>query len=209
MFRTHRTVLGTLVVAALAVLAVPALAQIAPYSESAPTKKDPLRFSAFAVQMQSGTAGVIEITIERWTTDAERNPIVALVQKTTDREADQRKLLKALQDIKVRAGFLSTPNSIGWDIKYAYESKLPDGSRQIVIATDKPVSFGMAASGQMYDAAFSLIEIQFPKGSSKGVGKALAQAGISTKNGRLELETYVNEPARLTEVTEEKPKVKK
>ena len=152
---------------------------------------------------------VIGIAIERWTTDAERNALVALVQTTTDKEADQRKLLKALQDIKVRAGFLNTPNSMGWDIKYAYESTLPDGSRQIVIVTDKPVSFAMAASGRAYDAAFSLIEIQFPKGSNKGVGKALARAGLSTKNGRLQIESYVNEPARLTEVTEAKPKTKK
>ena len=208
MFRTHRTVLGTLVVAALAALAAPALAQ-APFSESTPTKKEPLRFSAFAVQMQNGLAGVIEVAIERWTTDEERSAIVGLVKQTTDKEADQRKLVKALQDIKVRAGFMSTPNSIGWDIKYAYESKLPDGSRQIVIATDKPVSFGMAASGQAYDAAFSLIEFRFAPGAAKGEGKMLARTGIAVKNGKLELETYVNEPTRLTEVTEKNPKVKK
>ncbi len=159
--------------------------------------------------MQGGPPVVIEIAIERWTTDAERNALVALVQKTTDSTVDQRNLVKALQDVKVRAGFMNTPNSMGWDIKYAYESTAQDGGRQIVIATDKPVSFGMAASGQAYDAAFSLIEIQFPKGSSKGVGKALAQAGLSTKNGKLEIATYVNEPARLTEVTEKNPKVKK
>jgi hypothetical protein len=208
MFRTQRTVVGALVVAALAGLAVPALAQ-APYSEATPSRQSPLRFTAFAVQMQGGPPVVIQITIERWTTSEERNALVALVQKTTDSVADQRKLLKALQDIKVRAGFLNTPNSIGWDIKYAYEATLPDGSRQVVIVTDKPVSFGMAASGQAYDAAFSLIEIQFPKGSRKGVGKALAQAGLSTKNGRFEIASYVNEPARLTEVTEDNPKVKK
>ena len=131
------------------------------------------------------------------------------MQKTTDSEADQRKLLKALQDIKVRAGFIRTPNSLGWDIKYAHEAALPDGSRQVVVATDKPVSFGMAASGQAYDAAFALIEIHFPKGSSKGEGKMLGQTGISFKDGKLQLEAYVNEPTRLTEVTEKNPKVKK
>lgn len=200
------TMVGAIVLVAASAAPLVAGQQL---SEAVPTKKDPLRFTAFAVQMQGGPPVVIAITIERWTTDAERNALVALVQTTTDKEADQRKLLKALQDIKVRAGFLNTPNSMGWDIKYAYESTLPDGSRQIVIVTDKPVSFAMAASGRAYDAAFSLIEIQFPKGSSKGVGKALAQAGLSTKNGRLQIESYVNEPARLTEVTEEKPKVKK
>jgi hypothetical protein len=181
-----RTTLG--VIALVAAIAAPLVAG-QQFSEAVPTKKDPLRFTAFAVQMQGGPPVVIAMTIERWTTDAERNALVALVQTTTEEEADQRKLLKALQDIKVRAGFLNTPNSIGWDIKYAYESKLPDGGRQIVIVTDKQVSFAMAVSRRTYNAAFSLIEIQFPTGSSKGVGKALAQAGLSTKNGRLPIES--------------------
>jgi hypothetical protein len=37
----------------------------------APTKKDPLRLSAFNVSMPTGMAGVTEIAIERWTTAAE------------------------------------------------------------------------------------------------------------------------------------------
>jgi hypothetical protein len=32
---------------------------------------------------------------------------------------------------------------------------------------------------------------------------------VQTHNGKLELESYVNEPARLTAVTEKDPKVKK
>jgi hypothetical protein len=79
----------------------------------------------------------------------------------------------------------------------------------VVIATDKPVSFGMASSGYAYDAAFSLIEFRFPKDSQKGVGKMLGRAGISTKEGKLQLEAYVNQPTQLTEVTEKNPKVKK
>ena len=208
MFRGNRTVLSVLVVAALAAFAVPALAQ-APYSEATPTKKEPLRFSAFAVQMQGGMAGSVEVTIERWSTDAERNALIAQVQKTSDKEADQRKLVTALQGIKERVGFLNLPNTMGWDVKYAYEATLPDGSRQLVIVTDKPVSFGMAASGNADEAPFTLIEMQFPKGSNKGEGKLLGATSISTKNGRLELETYTQQPTRLTQITEKNPKVKK
>ena len=203
-----RAALRSLAAVAMATVALPALAQ-APFSEATPTKKEPLRFSAFAVQMQAGMSGVVDITIEQWSSETERSALVAQVQKTTDSEADQKKLLKALGDIKVRAGFISTQGSLGWDIKYAHEAALPDGSRQVVVATDKPVSFGMAASGQAYDAAFSLIEIRFPKGSNKGEGKMLGQTGIAFKDGKLQLEAYVNEPTRLTEVTEKNPKVKK
>jgi hypothetical protein len=208
MFRSNRAVLSVLVVAALAAFAVPTLAQ-APYSEATPTKKEPLRFTAFAVQMQGGRAGVVEVTIERWSTEEERNALIAQVQKTSDKDADQRKLVTALQKIKERCGYLNLPNTMGWDIKYAHEAGLPDGKRQIVIVTDKPVSFGMARSGNADEAPFTLIEMQFPKGSNKGEGKLLASTSISTKDGRLQLETYYNQPTRLTEITEKNPKVKK
>ena len=51
--------------------------------------------------------------------------------------------------------------------------------------------------------------MQFPKGSNKGEGKLLGATSISTKNGRLELETYTQQPTRLTQITEKNPKVKK
>ena len=111
-----------------------------------PTKKNPLRFTAFNVSMQTGTSGVTEINIERWTTDAERKKLLGLVETAKWGEGGQRKLLDALQHIKPRVGFMRTPNSIGWDLRYAIETKMPDGTRQLVIATDKPVSFGAAAS---------------------------------------------------------------
>ena len=208
MRKTHFSFLGA--VALAAALATPLLAQKAPYSEATPTEKEPLRFSAFAVRMQGGMAGAVEIAIERWSTEAERQLLVGMVQTTTDKPSDQEKLLKALQDITPRVGFIRTPNSMGWDLKYAWEAKLPDGKRQIVIATDKPVSFlAVAAGTRTLDYMVSLIEMQFPDGQSKGEGKLLGQTSISVKNGRLELELFGVEPTRLTQITEKNPKVKK
>jgi hypothetical protein len=206
MRRTQSVTLATVVTIGLA--AGTLLAQKMPFTEATPTKDAPLRFSAFAVNMQGGMAGDIEVAIERWTTEEERQALLNLVGQTTDRNQD--KLVKALQDIKPRVGFIRTPNSMGWDLKYAWESKLPDGKRQIVIATDKPVSFLAAASGsRRMDYMFSLIEMQFPDGESKGEGKLLGQTSISVKNGRLELEIYGQEPTRLTQITEKNPKLKK
>jgi hypothetical protein len=208
MRKTHFSFLGA--VALAAALATPLVAQKSPFTEHVPTEKDPLRFSAFAVQMEAGMSGVVDIAIERWTTDAERQALLALVNATTDKPQDQDKLLKALQDVKPRVGFIRTPNSMGWDLKYAYESQLPDGSRQIVIATDKPVSFLAAASqARTMDYAFSLIEMRFPAGSNKGEGKLLGQSSIAVKNGKLEVELYGQQPTRLTTITEQKDKAKK
>lgn len=210
MVKHYRTLLGVVATAAALAIMTTVSAQQPPYTEKTPTAKDPLRFSAFAVNMQGGMAGAVEIAIERWTTDDERQALIPLVQASTDRMGGQDKLLKALQDIKTRAGFIRTPNSMGWDLKYAYETKQPDGSRQIVIVTDKPISFLAAATqARTTDYPFSLVEMRFPAGSNKGEGKLLAQTAVSTKDGKLQLEMYGQEATRLTTITEQKEKDKK
>ena len=59
--------------AAALIVAAPLAGAAAPATAGspteAPTKKDPLRFSAFNVSMPTGMAGETEIAIERWTTD--------------------------------------------------------------------------------------------------------------------------------------------
>jgi hypothetical protein len=196
--------------AAALIVAAPLSAQQPPATAGspteAPTKKDPLRFSAFNVSMPTGMSGVTEIAIERWTTTAERTKLLGLVETAKYGEGGQRKLLDALQKVKPRVGFIRTPNSIGWDLRYAVETTLPDGTRQIVIGTDKPVSFGAAASdSRAMDYPFTLIEMRM-KPNEKGEGKMLAATSITTKNGRMELENYGQEPVRLTEITETQKK---
>jgi len=84
---------------------------------------------------------------------------------------------------------------------YAVENMLADGTRQIVIATDKPVSFAAAAGGsRVMDYPFTLIEM---RPNEKGEGTMLAASSVLTnKNGKLEIENYGQEPARLTSITE-------
>ena len=89
-----------------------------------PTKKNPLRFSAFNVSMPTGQAGVTEIVIERWTTTAERTSLLGLVETAKWGEGGQRKLLNALQKIKPRVassvrqtasdGISGTPSRTRW-----------------------------------------------------------------------------------------------
>jgi hypothetical protein len=201
------------VLAAALIVAAPLSAQqpaaTAGSPTDAPTKKDPLRFSAFNVSMPTGVSGETEIAIERWTTTAERTKLLGLVETAKYGEGGQRKLLDALQRINPRVGYIRTPNSIGWDLRYAVENTLPDGTRQIVIATDKPVSFAAAASdGRAMDYPFTLIEMRM-KPKEKGEGKMLAATSITTKNGRMELENYGQEPVRLTQITEKQKKDKR
>ena len=52
-----------------------------------PTKKDPLRFTAFNVSMPTGMAGVTQIVIERWSTDAERKGLLEFVETANTAKA--------------------------------------------------------------------------------------------------------------------------
>ena len=103
------------ILGAALILAAPLSAQqpagTAGKPSEAPTKHDPLRFSAFNVSMPTGAAGVTEIAIERWTTSDERTKLLELVETAKLGEDGQRKLLDALQRINPRVGLIWTPNS--------------------------------------------------------------------------------------------------
>jgi hypothetical protein len=115
---------------------------------------------------------------------------------------DQDKLLRALEK-EPRIGYIKSPTSLAWDLKYARESRLPDGTRQIVIATDKPVTFWGAYTGSRTyeDYPFTFIQMRM-KENGKGEGRVLTQTNLTvSKDNTLELEVYGQEPVRLTEIT--------
>ena len=183
-----------------------ALTLLAPLSAlQAPTKENPLRFSAFAVSMPAGQSGVVEIAIERWTTDAERASLLDVLAGTSFKAGGQDKLLRALQKVKPRTGFIRTLQSLGWDLRYARENMMPDGTRQIVIATDKPVSFlAVRNQSRTMDYPFTFVEMRM-KGN-EGEGRLLAATAVDFSSGTLVLENFSQEPVRLTTIKQEAPK---
>src|SRR5215831_8236200 len=80
----------------------------------AQTSGTPERFTASAVNMTSGGTGTLEIVVNRWSTDAERNQLVSVLV-----EKGESKLLDALQSTK-KVGYIRSVNSIGWDLHYAH-----------------------------------------------------------------------------------------
>ena len=160
------------------------------------------RLLATSVNMSNiGTAnaGRIEIVIERWSSDRERDELIA-----TLKEKGSDALLRKLQDMP-RVGYIRDANggSIGWDLHFARERKLEDGGRQIILATDRPISAWEAFNRpRSSDYDFTLADIRFD-GDGKGVGKLAVAAKITTnpKTGVIEIENFASEPVRLTEVT--------
>ena len=200
MNRRLRSILTLVAAFGVLVFAPAVLAQDAA-APADPTPKNPVRYSAFAVT-PGAQATQVDIAVERWTTDAEREGLLKLLAGTSFDAGGQDKLLKALQAVTPRVGFIRTPNTMGWDLKYAKRATLPDGTTQVVIVTDKPVTVLSAGVGaRVTEFPFTLIEMRMGK-DGKGEGRILVATAASVKNGRLELQSYGSEPTKLTTVTE-------
>ena len=159
-----------------------------------------LRLRAWAINLNNGArTNTVDIVIERWSTPEEIEKLRGVMIE------DRTKLLDAVQKIKPRCGYFRTTNTLGWDVQFAHETQMDDGTRKIVIGTDRPVSFFEARNNpRSRDYEFTLAEIRLPKdGKSKGQGKAIPAAKLTWDKDKntLEIENYQREPVRLNEIT--------
>jgi hypothetical protein len=158
------------------------------------TKED---FSAVAIvnnNLGSG-AGTVLFSVTRWSTDAERDRLVdTLLKKGPDA------LLEVLRDNR-STGTIRTPDSLGYDLRFAHQTPTPDGGRRIVLATDRPIGFWEATrQPRTIDYPFTVIQMEFgPEGKGKGTLSYFTK--ITARNKVIELENFASSPVMLTEIT--------
>jgi hypothetical protein len=184
-------------------VAAVALAAIAAVSaaSSAQTMGSPERYTAAAVNMNRGAAGSIEIVVNRWSSDKDRDRLMSVLM---DKGAD--KLLDVLQDLP-RMGYFRAPGSVGWDIHFARKLPLPDGGERVVLVTDRRIGFWEASNQpRSIDYPFTVIELRLNR-DGEGEGKmSIATKIIPDKeNNIVTLENYDIQPVMLNGVRREKP----
>ena len=161
------------------------------------------RYVALAVNL-GGTpgptgAGTVEITIDNWSTDAQRDQLMkTLIDKGPE------KLLDTLQKMP-RVGSIRTPNSIGYDLHYARKNPLDEGGDQIVLATDRFIGFWEASNRpRTVDYPFTLIELRVGKdGEGEGKMSLFTKITYDKKKNQVVLEDYGSQPVLLTQVRRE------
>lgn len=168
----------------------------------AQTMGEPARFTAAAINMNRGAAGSIEIVVNRWSTDAERDKLMSVMLNE-----GPDKLLSVLQDMP-RMGYYRSPNSIGIDIHFARRIPGEDGGERVVLITDRRIGFREAVNQpRSYDYPFTVIELRLNK-DGEGEGKMSIATKIiaDSESNLVTLENYDIQPVMLTNVKRERVK---
>jgi len=157
------------------------------------------RFTAIAMvnNTRASGSGIVQIDINRWSTSSERATLLTTLQKQ-----GAAKLLDALQDMRP-VGTIKTPDSLGYDLRYANQTPLPEGGRRIVIATDRPIGFWEAAHRpRTIDYPFTVIQMEIDK-DGKGKGTLSYATKIIPAGDTIVLENFDTSPIMLTEIKAE------
>jgi hypothetical protein len=169
---------------------------VAPAARAA-TPQGQERFTAYAVDLggfYGASTSLLQITVDRWSTpDERRNLESILAEKGPDA------LLAALQKTK-SVGRIHTAGRLGYDLRFAYQTALPDGARRIVIGTDRPLSFYEASRRpRSADYPFTVLEMRVDD-KGRGQGKLVVASRVTAMGETIELEDYSTTPVRLMHV---------
>ncbi len=157
------------------------------------------RFTAIAMvnNLRASGTGIVQIDVNRWSTAEERSTLLTALKKDG---AD--KLLDELQGMR-SVGTIKTPDSLGYDLRYASQTPLPDGGRRIVIATDRPIGFWEATRRpRTIDYPFTVIQMEIDQ-HGKGKGTLSYATKIIPAGDTIVLENFDTSPIMLTEIKSE------
>jgi hypothetical protein len=171
-----------------------------PLTSTAQTNGTPERYTATAVNMNNGAAGNIDITVNRWSTDQERDALMSVML-----EKGPGKLLDALQDVRP-VGHFGAPGNLSWDLRFARRTPLPDGGERVVLVTDRRIGIWEAANQpRSIDYPFTVIELRLnPDGQGEGKMTIATKVIPDKEHNTITLENYSKQPVQLTVVKRER-----
>jgi hypothetical protein len=162
----------------------------------AQTHGQPQEFTATAIVNNNLGAGMgrVIMRVTRWSTEAERGQLSRALLKS-----GPASLLESLRDQK-SVGTIRTPDSLGYDLRYAHEEPGEDGGRRVVIATDRPIGFWEARNQpRTIDYPFTVIQMQIDK-SGEGKGTMSYATKIIARGNTIELENFASSPVMLSDI---------
>jgi hypothetical protein len=157
----------------------------------------PEKFRAFAVSLggprTTSGAAQVDITIDRWSTDAERARLIEALNQ------GQNELLETLRDLQP-VGSIRTATSLAYDLHYSNQTPGEDGGRRIFLATDRPIGFWEAVNRpRSINYPFTFIELRL-NDQGEGEGKLSLATKVIASGPIVQLENWAAQPAQLNQV---------
>ena len=156
------------------------------------------RFRAIAVVMgnvATGRNSSIDIVISRWTTPEEREALLEVLM-TGDQNAFRQALTK-----QEMTGWMRLPDTLRQEFRYAWVgSQREDGSREIIIATDRIIPFVEAWNRpRSFDYDITLIEMELDE-NNEGSGIAAVGVKFKVEGNNLTIENFGTQPVNLNAI---------
>jgi len=194
---------GTAPMATITVLILGLMLGLGPAPLPAAEEELPLNFNVVAVNMSNvGPRGQarLQIRVNRWSTEEERANLLEALASQTGRARD-RELADTLFG-KESVGFLREQQSLSYDLRYSRSIPLPDGGRQIILATDRRIGFAESwRSARTLDYNVSLVVLNLDaEGQGEGQLMLGAEFAWDEAKNQVVITNFASEPIRLTSV---------
>lgn len=182
-------IVGIVAVLVLALSVAPAVAKKNDVIES---------YEANAIVQTAGAGSMAQINIYRWSSDAERDEILGVIKSAKSGDRDVAKALRGQE----KAGYAFMAGRQGYPLRYAREFKTADGKRQIILATDRPVSFQEGYTDSMagdFDVSIIILNVD-ENGKGDGILSVGTEVKWDEKTNKLEPTNMSSQPVKLTNV---------
>ncbi len=151
----------------------------------------------------AGKASRVNIVVNQYTTLDERAKLTAVIERGDGKEIND--YMAAMP----RIGEIMVPGQPSYDLKYIYNYTKEDGSRELVIGTDRPYLSAKAATepGNV-QYLVGIIAITLDK-NGRGDGVLAPAVELVIVDGKVKTKESAADPVKLTSVVAKKPKEKK
>jgi hypothetical protein len=154
------------------------------------------RFTAIALPATVGSPTPIDILVERWSTPAENDQVMAALKGRGNQG-----VLETLQKLP-RVGSFATTGATGYPLRYARQTVAADGVERITLATDRPIGFWEAfGRARTLDYPITLIELRLkPNGEGEGHAAPAARISLEPVTKTIFVENFEFQPVQLKSV---------
>lgn len=174
--------------AAVALMSVTSLAQL----------RGPEDFTALAVPASNvlSDARTVLMSLDRWSTAAEQSMLARML-----REKGPSTMLEEFRNMRP-LGTIRTPDSPGYDLRYAQQTRTEDGRRRVVLATDSPIGGSWEGCNRprpVDDFPFTVIQMHIDA-EGRGTGTMSVATKIRAHDNSIEFEDMASCRVMLTDI---------